>query len=71
MSSNQDIMQAVTSLVTEGELCIQPEYKQAIVFLAKKCEIIYQKLKVPTAFSVDRGYVAGKGERPLMPFAML
>lgn len=26
------IMQAVTSLVTEGEFCIQPEYKQAIVF---------------------------------------
>lgn len=64
-------MQAVTSLVTEGEFCIQSEYKQAIEFLAKKCEIIYQKLKVPSDFSVDKGDVAGKGERPLMAFAML
>lgn len=38
------IMQAVT----EGEFCIQPEYKQAIVYLAKKCEIMYQEeFKIP------------------------
>jgi len=37
-------MQALSSLVTGGEFCIQPEYKQAIVFWAKKCEIMYSFL---------------------------
>lgn len=65
------IMQGVTSLVTEDGLCIKPEYKQAIVFLAKSYEIIYWKPKFPSDSSVGTGDVAGKAERPLMAFAML
>lgn len=65
------IMQAVTSLVTEGEFCIQPEYKQAIVFVAKQCEITYQKPKFLSGSFVGKGDVAGKAEKPLMAFAML
>lgn len=49
------IAQAVTSLVTEGKFCIQPEYKQAVVFLVKKCEILHQKPKLPFGSSVGKG----------------
>lgn len=59
------IMQTITSLATKGEFCIQPEGTQAIVFLAKR-EIMYQKLKFPSNFSVGKGDVAGKRERPLL-----
>lgn len=64
-------MQTVASLVTEGEFRIQPECQQAIVFLVKQHEIIYQKLKFPSVFSVGKRDVAGKGKRPLMAFEML
>lgn len=63
------IMQGVTPLVTEGEFCIQPEYKQAIVEEVKKHKIVPNS-KIPFWPSIVKN-VAGKTERPLKAFAML
>lgn len=63
------IMQRVTSLVTEGEFCIQPEYKHATVEEVKEHKIVPNS-KIPFCFSIVKN-VAGKPETPLKAFAML
>lgn len=63
------IMQGVTSLVTDGEFCIQPEYKQAIVEEVKNPKI-EPNSKIPFWPSIVKN-VAGNTERPLKAFAIL